>query len=141
MWAQHTLPAGDPAWLLNAFFRTDGANNHAGFSSTDVDSLLDDLVITEDHQARVSATKRVHDAILAEVPVSNLVTPASHVGLSDRVIDDYEPWGSDYYVIRADTFLPDPPKPDIDTSGAKANSLLSLLLVLLATMTMSVRLL
>merc|ERR1719199_224262 len=33
MWAQHTLPAGDPAWFLNAFFRTDGGNNQAGFSN------------------------------------------------------------------------------------------------------------
>lgn len=33
--------------------------------------------------------------------MSNLVTPEWHVGLSDR-LKTYEPWGSDYYVIRAD---------------------------------------
>jgi hypothetical protein len=33
------------------------------------------------------------------------MTTAWHVGLSDRVVDEYTPWGSDYYVIRADTFL------------------------------------
>ena len=32
--------------------------------------------------------------------MSNLVTPAWHVGLSDHV--EYEPWGSDYFVVRND---------------------------------------
>ena len=109
MWAQNTLPAGDPLWFLSSFFRTDGGNNHAGFSSAGVDSLLDALSIAEEHEARVAATADAHAAILAEVPVSNLVTPAWHVGLSDRM-EDYKPWGSDYYVIRADLFVtPEPP--------------------------------
>ena len=29
------------------------------------------------------------------------------VGLSDRM-DSYEPWGSDYYIIRSDLFVTDP---------------------------------
>ena len=110
MWAQNTLPAGDPAWFLNAFFRTDQGNNHAGFSSTNVDSLLDVLSNAEEHTARVAATAEVHAAILAEVPVSNLVTPSWHVGLSDRVAH-YKPYGSDYYVIRADLFVTAPSLP------------------------------
>jgi len=40
------------------------------------------------------------------MPVSNLVTPYWHVGLSDRMkCMGYEPWGADYYVIRSDEFL------------------------------------
>jgi peptide/nickel transport system substrate-binding protein len=109
MWAQNTLPAGDPQWFLNAFFRSDGGNNHAGLSSSAVDSLLDALGTTEDHDARVSATAAAHSAILDEVPVSNLVTPSWHVGLSAR-LSNYEPWGSDYYVIRGDLFVT-PPAP------------------------------
>ena len=105
MWAQHTLPAGDPSWFLNAFFRSDGGNNHAGFESDKVDSLLDELSIKEKHDERVAATATVHDEILSGVPVSNLVTPFWHVGLSERAVDVYVPWGADYYVIRADTFL------------------------------------
>jgi peptide/nickel transport system substrate-binding protein len=115
MWAQNTLPAGDPAWFLSSFFRSDGGNNLAGFNSTEVDSLLDELAITEGHHNRVMATWTAQDAILEEVPVSNLATPSWHVGLSDRV-GDYEPWGSDYYVIRADTFLAEDSDGD-DTDG------------------------
>ena len=50
-----------------------------------------------------------------EVPVSNLVTPFWHVGLSDRM-KDYEPWGSDYYVIRSDLFV-SPAKSDEGASS------------------------
>ena len=57
-------------------------------------------------EARVKATAEVHAAIVAEAPVSNLVTPSWHVGLSDRV-KDYKPYGSDYYVVRADLFVVD----------------------------------
>ena len=113
MWAQHTLPSGDPGWFLNAFFRNEGSKNMACFNSSSVDSLLDDLSTIEEHDARVKATADVQAAILEEIPVSNLVTPAWHIGLSEKM-RDYKPWGSDYYVIRAD--LPGqmqaPPKAD-----------------------------
>lgn len=105
MWAQHTLPAGDPLWFLNAFFRSDGGNNHSNFTSDSVDSLLDVLSVSEGHEARVASTADAHQAILDEVPVSNLMTPFWHVGLSERM-KDYEPWGSDYYIIRADLLMP-----------------------------------
>merc|ERR1712216_693168 len=59
---------------------------------------------TEEHEARVSATAEVQAAILAEFPVSNLVTPDWHVGVSER-LSEYDPWGSDYYVIRSDLFV------------------------------------
>ena len=53
------------------------------------------------HSARITACNAAHNGILSQVPVSNLVTPAWHVGLSTRMAE-YKPWGSDYYVIRAD---------------------------------------
>jgi len=101
MWAQHTLPSGDPSFFLNNFFRSDTSSNHANFQSTEVDALLEALSVAEESTARISATNAVHSAIVEQVPVSNLVTPVWHVGLSERM-SDYEPWGSDYYIIRAD---------------------------------------
>ena len=108
MWAQNTLPAGDPQWFLNAFFHSEGGNNHAGLESTAVDAALEELgasaifLASDDaHAHRVDKALEAHSAILDEVPVSNLMTPAWHVGLSERMAD-YEPWGSDYYVIRED---------------------------------------
>lgn len=131
LWAQHTLPAGDPAWFLNAFFRKGADKNYAGFESTTVDSLLDELAQAEAHAERVQDTKRVHDEILKSVPVSNLVTPAWHIGLSDRVEGNYKPWGSDYYVIRADTFLDyEPDKSGVPGVGS-LQSLLSVAVLLI----------
>jgi peptide/nickel transport system substrate-binding protein len=104
LWAQHTLPAGDPLWFLSAFFRSDGGNNHSNLQSDTVDSMLDTLSLAEEHQERVTLTTSAQEVILAKVPVSNLVTPYWHVSLSDRMAD-YEPWGSDYYVIRPDLFV------------------------------------
>jgi len=104
MWAQNTLPAGDPQWFLNNFFRSDSTSNHAGLNLSSVDNLLNDLAHKDVHSQRVSAAAAAHTAILNQVPVSNLVTPAWHVGLNSR-LSTYTPWGSDYYVIRADTFI------------------------------------
>ena len=108
MWAQHTLPSGDSAFFLNNFFRSDGGSNHANLNSSTVDNLLDQLSTADDHDQRVLLTAAVQEAIHNEVPVSNLVTPYWHVSLSDRVAD-YVPWGSDYYVIRADLRLTQEP--------------------------------
>ena len=105
LWAQNTLPGGDPGWFLNNFFRSGAGNNHAGLASATVDAKLDALADKEDHAARVTATADAHAAILAEQAVSNLVTPEWHVSLSDCMVD-YVPWGSDYYVIRPDLFVP-----------------------------------
>ena len=47
MWAQHTLPAGDPNWYLETFFKTSAiqygawsAQNFAMYSSTTIDAAL-----------------------------------------------------------------------------------------------------
>lgn len=108
LWAQHTLPAGDPGWFLNAFFRSDGGNNHANVKSATIDSHLDALSLAESHSDRILLSQAVQEAVLQEVPVSNLVTPFWHVGLSERM-KEYKPWGSDYYVIRADLMAPKVP--------------------------------
>ena len=83
---------------------------------------LDALADKEDHAARVTATADAHAAILAEQAVSNLVTPEWHVSLSDCVVD-YVPWGSDYYVIRPDLFVPAATpctRPQLSSDGAGA---------------------
>lgn len=138
MWAQNTLPAGDPGWFLHSFFRSDGSNNHAGLKSTTVvDPLLDELLLKEVHTERVAATKAAQTAILAEVPVSNLVTPEWHVSLSDRV-SDYKPWGSDYYIIRADMFVASTPTvASTESSSAASIVLSSSLLAILAIVSCS----
>jgi peptide/nickel transport system substrate-binding protein len=101
-WAQHTLPAGDPQWFINAFFRTGAGNNHASLASTEVDNLIDALAVAAAGADRVAATSAVHAKILEQVPVSILCSPAWHIGLRSRM-SSYTPWGSDYYIVHDDT--------------------------------------
>lgn len=101
LWAQHTAPAGDPGFFLNAMFRTGGGNNYAGFSSAIIDAQLDRLAETGDLAARSALAAEIQRQVFAAAPVSFLMTPAWHVGLGPRLAQ-YEPWGSDYYVVRAD---------------------------------------
>lgn len=101
LWAQHTAPAGDPAHFLSLFFETGAARNYTGFSSEAYDALIAELRTTHDPDARVALARKAQALIAEEAPVAFLVTPEWHVGLSARLAG-YEPWGSDYYVIRPD---------------------------------------
>ena len=105
LWAQHTLPAGDPKWFLDTFFRTAapilsnwGQKNFAQVSDTAIDTALDALT-TATGTARTTAVNAAHDAILDSYAVTFLSVPVWHVGLHSR-LSTYEPWGSDYYAIK-----------------------------------------
>ena len=101
LWAQHTAPAGDPGLFLSLFFETGAARNYSGWSNAAYDSLIAELRAEGDPQRRIDLARRAQEMIAAEAPVSFLVTPEWHVGLSPALAG-YEPWGSDYYVIRPD---------------------------------------
>lgn len=101
LWAQHTAPAGDPAFFLSLFLGADGANNVTGWSDPAFEAILSDLS-AEGDPARRADLARAAQAVVAEAaPVAFLLTPEWHVGLSERMAT-YRPWGSDYYVIRDD---------------------------------------
>ena len=104
LWAQHTAPAGDPGLFLSLFLETDAARNYTGWSNDAYDALIDELRGAGDADRRVALAREAQALLAEEVPVSFLVTPEWHVGLSARLAD-YELWGSDYYVIRPDLTL------------------------------------
>ena len=117
LWAQHTLPAGDPYWFLNTFFRSSppmlgtwGQQNFAQINSTTIDAALDAITTSDgetlstkssDGHAWSTAVHTAHDAILAEYPVTFLSVAVFHVAFNGRM-SSYEPWGSDYYIIKED---------------------------------------
>jgi peptide/nickel transport system substrate-binding protein len=104
LWAQHTAPAGDPAFFLNMSLRTDAGNNYAGYRSARFDALLDQLARVSDPATRVAIAREAQALLAEDVPVVFLLTPHWHVGLSER-LKHYEPWGSDYAIIRPDLTL------------------------------------
>lgn len=101
LWAQHTAPAGDPAFFLNAFFRSGAGNNYAGYSSPRVDALLDRFAKLASPAERAATAAEVHRHLFEDAPVSFLMTPVWHLASGTR-LDGYEPWGSDYYIVRDD---------------------------------------
>lgn len=102
--AQHTAPAGDPGLFLSPFFETDAARNYTGWSNAAYDALIGELCTAGDPQARIDLAREAQEMIAADAPVSFLVTPEWHVGLSPA-LGEYEPWGSDYYIIRSDLLV------------------------------------
>ena len=108
LWAQHTLPAGDPNWFLETFFKSQPApilgawmsQNFASHNSANIDSALVTLRSAEG-AARTTAASAAHDLIINEVPATFLTSPTWHVGVRGR-LSSYEPWGSDYYVVKSD---------------------------------------
>lgn len=101
LWAQHTAPSGDPAFFLNSMLRTGASLNHTKYASAEFDAIIDRFATTGDPDERVQIALDAQDKLFEDVPVSFLVSPVWYVGLSERM-KNYEPWGSDYHVLRAD---------------------------------------
>ena len=78
--------------FLSLFFETGAARNYTGWSNAGYDALIADLRAEGDPQARVDLALKAQEMIAAEAPVSFLVTPEWHVGLSPALAD-YQPWG------------------------------------------------
>ena len=101
LWAQHTAPSGDPAFYFTSMLRSGGAINHSRYADPEFDAILDGLVEAEDAEKRAELALDAQERLFETVPVVFLVSPEWHVGLSERLAG-YEPWGSDYHVLRAD---------------------------------------
>jgi len=101
MWAQHTAPAGDPAFFPNLFLRSGAANNHARFADPGLDALLDGFGRESDAERRAEIAARAEQRVFEMAPVVYLLTPVWHVAVSRRAAA-YTPWGSDYHIVRPD---------------------------------------
>ena len=101
LWAQHTAPSGDPAFFFHSMLRSDGPLNHARYGSEEFDAIIAGFSTSGDLERRAEIALDAQQKLFEDVPVTFLVSPAWHVGVSER-LSGYEPWGSDYHVIRPD---------------------------------------
>ena len=101
LWAQHTAPSGDPAFFLNSMLRSGASLNYAKYASPQFDAIIDRFATTGDPAKRIEIALDAQSKLFDDVPVSFLVSPVWYVGVSDK-LKNYEPWGSDYHVLRAD---------------------------------------
>jgi len=103
MWAQNTLPSGDPVSFLTMLTEGGISEKAAYTPGSDTTTKVTAVDSATTHKARSDATTAAQAAIFAELPVSNLLTPEWHIGISDKMKNmGYHPYGADYYVIRAD---------------------------------------
>ena len=101
LWAQHTAPSGDAAFFLNSMLRSGASLNYAKYASPDFDAILNRFAAEGDPAKRVAIALDAQARLFADAPASFLVSPVWYVGMSKR-LKNYEPWGSDYHVLRAD---------------------------------------
>lgn len=101
LWAQHTAPSGDPAFFFNSMLVTNAPLNQARYASPEFDAIVAKFAETSDPGARAAIAREAQERLFTDVPVTFLVAPDWLVGLSPR-LKDYQPWGSDYHVIRAE---------------------------------------
>lgn len=99
LWAQHTAPSGDPAYFFNSMLKSDGPLNHARYASAEFDAIIAGFSTAGTLEQRAEIAFDAQAKLFEDAPVTFLISPDWHVGLSGRLAD-YEPWGSDYHVIR-----------------------------------------
>ena len=104
LWTMHTAPGGDGAFALEQYLRSTAPLNVMGYASAKLDGLLDRLRETSAFDARVALIRDAQRELLVDAPMIFLVTPVWQVGLSARVAG-YEPYPSDYYIVRSDLTL------------------------------------
>lgn len=100
LWAQHTAPSGDPAFFLNSMLKSGASMNHAKYSADAFDTLIASFETETDQAKRHEIAQQAQAQLFKDVPISFLISPVWYVGTSERLAD-YQPWGSDYHVLRA----------------------------------------
>jgi peptide/nickel transport system substrate-binding protein len=100
-WAMHTAPGGDGGFVFEQYLRSTAPLNFMSYASPRLDAILDRLRERDEPAARAALLREAHAPLLEDAPIVFLITPHWHVGLSRRLAD-YQPFPSDYYIVRAD---------------------------------------
>ncbi|WP_156222747.1 ABC transporter substrate-binding protein [Pseudactinotalea suaedae] len=61
--------APDPALFLDRYLMTEGANNHMGYSNTELDALLSEASATFDEAARADLYRQAMEIVVEEAPI------------------------------------------------------------------------
>jgi peptide/nickel transport system substrate-binding protein len=100
----HAAPGGDPAFVMEQFFRSTAPRNYGKVPLPGLDAVLDELAHTRDPGQRDALAQKAQSMIFEQAPAVFLMTPVWHTGLSAR-LPGYKPYPSDYYIVQADMGL------------------------------------
>ena len=98
LYGGYTGNTSDPAAKLNAFFRTGDSTNYNGYTSEEVDQMLDELDTTDPGEERDALAIRIQEKVAEDLPVIYLIDSEFH-GAADEALAGYRPYGGDYYII------------------------------------------
>lgn len=102
VYAEVTLPTGDPySYLMNSY-GTDGTNNFGRYSNAEVDALLGELAVEFDTGRRAELAKQIDKTVLADNSYCNMFHLNMYMAMKDTV-EGLEQSPVDYYHITAQT--------------------------------------
>jgi peptide/nickel transport system substrate-binding protein len=75
----------DPNEWLQQSLATDGVNNAAGYSNPDLDALIAEGLVEQDHAARAEIYQQAQQIVIDDLPWISLYTSDTYEGLNTRV--------------------------------------------------------
>ncbi len=102
VYAEVTLPTGDPySYMMNSY-GTGGTNNFGRYSNATVDDLLAALAVEFDTDKRAERTKQIDEIVLSENAYCNIFHLNMYIAMKDTV-EGLEQSPVDYYHINYKT--------------------------------------
>lgn len=102
VYAEVTLPTGDPYSYLKSNYGTGGTNNFGRYSNDQVDELLEMLAVEFDTDKRAELAKQIDQLVLSENAYCNMFHLNMYMAMKDTV-EGLEQSPVDYYHITAKT--------------------------------------
>ncbi len=98
IYAEVTMPTGDPYSYMLSNYETDGTNNFGGYSNAEVDALLTELSVAFDTDRRAELTKQIDEIVLSENAYCNIFHLNMYIAMKDTV-EGLAQSSVDYYHI------------------------------------------
>lgn len=102
VYAEVTLPTGDPYSYLLSCYGTDGTNNFGRYSNDETDRLLLELSTEFDSQKRAALAREIDETVLSENAYCNIFHLNMYIAMKDTV-EGLEQSPVDYYHITSKT--------------------------------------
>ena len=85
VYAEITLPTGDPYSYIASNYKTGGVQNYGKYSDPEVDALIDELAVEFDTARRAELAKQIDTLVLAENNVCNMYHLNMYMAMKDTV--------------------------------------------------------
>lgn len=96
-----SLSTGDPQWLLDSYYKSDGSNNTGSYQNDEIDKICEELATTFDLEGRQALTIEAEKNILADTANIFLVVQTNYV-VSNAKVHNVVPYPIDYYFLTND---------------------------------------